>query len=147
MDFIWVDWKNAFLYSKVKTSISFPDFKSVIESSLKDRNYSMQEVPKNMVSVLERSIMFSGDELDKIITFEVNNKIIKCLTKSSHGNITDYVSFKDSLGEFTVRLDSYLLKDCINSIVRIGFIIGNDSIIILGEDDNYLLLLSSFVDS
>lgn len=146
-DFIHVKWKNAFLYSKIKTKIDFLDFNSVIKSSLKDTNYIMQEVPKSMISVLERSIMFSGAEIDKVIKFEGLDKIIKCLTESNHGNIKDYIEFKESIGEFMVRVDSALLKECINNVSHIGFIVDGDSNTIIGEDDTFLMLVSSFVDN
>ena len=146
-DFILARWKDAFLYSKIKADITFLDFKSVIQSSLKDNNHSLQKVPENMISLLERSIMFSGDEIDKVIKFEVVNKIVICLTESNHGNIKDHMEFKESIGEFVVRLDSSLLKEGISNISNIGFINVNDSIVVVGEDDNYLMLLSSFVDN
>ena len=146
-DFILARWKNAFLYSKIKTEINFLDFKSVIETSLKGSDYIMQKVPENMVSILERSIMFSGNEMDKIIKFEAEAKKIICLTESNHGNIRDHIEFEDSIGEFIVRLESNELKECVNNISHIGFIITDDSTMIIGEDENYLMLISSFADN
>lgn len=142
-DFIYVKWKDAFLYSKIKTDVDFLDFSSVISSCIKN-NYVMQDIPENITNILDRSIMFSGSEIDTVIKFESDTKKIKCSTDSNHGNIEDYIEFKDSIEKFTVRYDANSLKNCVNNISRMGFVTTDDSNILIGEDDNYLMLLSSF---
>lgn len=143
-DNICVVWDTAFLSSKFKKDIVLCSFKTVIDKTLGDDQYILQDIPEDMKDIFKRSLMLLESDNGKVVWVNIKDKDISFTTKAGQGVVEDHFKFSESCGNFVGGYDSQVLNKVFDNIKTIGFIDKGNHLIIIGKDDNYLLLISSF---